>query len=67
MTEKRFHVRDFCVYDGRNPIGMTLRDCCKELNEQHEEITYLEKKKCEYWNKYNQAHLDRSKQRGSLK
>lgn len=28
------------------------------LNELHEEKDYSEKKKCEYWNKFNLTHLD---------
>ena len=28
------------------------------LNELHEERNYFERKKCEYWNKFNLAHLD---------
>ena len=42
---------------GDNSV-LDLKDCCKLLNELNEERNYFERKKCEYFNKYNKKHLD---------
>lgn len=71
MTEKRFKIAEsnltdgYCVFDREKKYAFTPRprkaDCLNDahtLNELHEEKNYLERKKCEYWNKFNLAHLD---------
>lgn len=64
MTAKRF-TEVWCSETGH--IGITDKGIDKEftgskfkefLNELHEERNYFERKKCEYWNKFNLAHLD---------
>ena len=71
MTKKRFeyyeHKGADYILDTPNKsldfIEM-LGDCLEAeeivnlLNELHEERNYFERKKCEYWNKFNLAHLD---------
>lgn len=59
MSEKRFKLNDkgsFILEDGEplKPLGNVVH----KLNDLHEERNYFEKKKCEYWNKFNLAHLD---------
>lgn len=63
MTEKRFSckfgkhmVLEHNFYDKSKKI--TFNDVVVLLNDLHEERDYFERKKCEYWNKFNLAHLD---------
>lgn len=62
MTEKRFTTKNiicsnYCVWDNDDkPYGND--EVVELLNELHEERNYFERKKCEYWNKFNLAHLD---------
>lgn len=63
MTTKRFNRVGGYVYDGDKCIShfedVSHRDdIVKLLNELHEERNYFERKKCEYWNEFNLAHLD---------
>ena len=72
MTGKRFNVFDVdgTIFledhkEGSYHIGEIgnvdvdcLNDITDRLNELHEEKNYFERKKCEYWNKFNLAHLD---------
>ena len=61
MTGKRFvkthkTINWWAVLDNGKEL---LEDEVVELlNELHEERNYFERKKCEYWNKFNLAHLD---------
>lgn len=66
MTAKRFTVDK----DGRTILdniddsycecvdGYEAKQYCGKLNELYEERNYFERKKCEYWNEFNLAHLD---------
>lgn len=69
MTEKRFTItQDFeenhrqIRDNGKIIMGCFLEPqaepIVKLLNELHEERNYFERKKCEYFNKYNKKHLD---------
>lgn len=68
MTEKRYRVHDFVKFNyseigeyiDENHTDRPLRndEVVELLNELHEERNYFERKKCEYWNKFNLAHLD---------
>ena len=60
MTAKRFTIN---TLDGSIDLRddnkvMTYKEVVDLLNELHEERNYFERKKCEYWNKFNLAHLD---------
>lgn len=61
MTNKRFKTNEVgCIVDLRdkhlkNYDGEEIVDL---LNELSEEKNYFEKKKCEYFNKWNLSHLD---------
>ena len=62
MIEKRFNynVDRNCIEENGEFLatindGNTIAD---KLNELNEERDYFERKKCEYFNKYNKKHLD---------
>ena len=50
MTAKRYSNLDVWEMGAENTANL--------LNELHEERNYFERKKCEYWNEFNLAHLD---------
>lgn len=68
MSEKRFKL----LGDGVFANSLSPSEICERLNEQQatinklkeeneqlkEERNYFERKKCEYFNKYNKKHLD---------
>lgn len=63
MTEKRFTLYESDIYNRNDVIHdkgieMPQSTVCDLLNELHEERNYFERKKCEYWNEFNIAHLD---------
>ena len=61
MTAKRFKSIN-CGLQGQyikdDGIILTIDEIVELLNELHEERNYFERKKCEYWNEFNLAHLD---------
>lgn len=71
MTEKRFEFREATltgmklpyVYDKSMQEYLNPLMCVDLLNDLYEERNYFERKKCEYWNKFNLAHLDNIKLR----
>lgn len=36
MTDKRFTIKDFNIYEDGDKIGMNLKDACNRLNELYE-------------------------------
>lgn len=68
MNKKRFRVNDLVKYvysdisehidEKHTDIPLRNDELCKLLNELSEERNYFERKKCEYFNKYNKKHLD---------
>lgn len=46
------------VQDNVTGENITVTELEDLLNELYEERNYFERKKCEYWNKFNLAHLD---------
>lgn len=66
MTEKRFTIEPTgireCIVDNTNGEQLDTFDyterLCELLNDLYEERNYFERKKCEYWNDFNLAHLD---------
>lgn len=61
MREQRFERWNDCsckVKDNKNDVLLSWEEVVGKLNELSEMKDYFEKKKCEYLNKWNLAHLD---------
>lgn len=65
MTAKRFTHKedDWEILDNEEHLAYAHSDyqadkICDLLNDLYEERNYFERKKCEYWNQFNLAHLD---------
>ena len=57
MTKKeRFSLSTYYIWD--NDKKLKWEEVVELLNEFSEERDYFEKKKCEYFNKWNLSHLD---------
>lgn len=70
MTEKRFtFARNYILQNNEvwaiayskhhaDVISTALNELVEENEELKEERDYFERKKCEYWNRYNNKHLN---------
>ena len=58
MTAKRFTNHDDTILDTDGEQLISTDEIVDKMNELHEERNYFERKKWEYWNKFNLAHLD---------